>query len=359
MNRITIDHPDSRSRVIAQIEHRETQPLPYVLTFERGYDIEEQLDAYYGTDHWRMSLDNAIQRFRFISDQIWTFDTQVGEYWTDLFGTTWRMRPRPRQVVNPALKEPSLNNYRFPTIDDCLVPGWETIACQEISTNQEKFIAADAGFGLFSRTWFLRGAENALTDIVLQRSYYEEIVERLAHLLMEIVDCLVQLPVDGIMFADDWGYQDGVLIGAQRWREIFKPRYARIFERVHAAGKYVLHHSCGSIAEILPDAIEIGLDVYESVQPEAKDNRPYELKRKFGDDITFWGGLGSQSTIPFGRPDEIKNEVKRLCTEMGRGGGYILAPAKPIQPETPVNNIVAVLKAFLEQTGVTLAVRTR
>ena len=142
------------------------------------------------------------------------------------------------------------------------------------------------------------------------------------------------------------------MIGAERWRKIFKPRLARLYARTHEAGKYVLTHCCGSIVEILPDVIEIGLDVYESVQPEAKDNSPYELKRRYGDKLTFWGGLGSQSTIPFGRPDEIRAEVARLCREMGRGGGYILSPAKALQPETPTENAAAVVEAFLQQAGV-------
>jgi uroporphyrinogen decarboxylase len=114
----------------------------------------------------------------------------------------------------------------------------------------------------------------------------------------------------------------------------------------------VLTHCCGSIEAILPDAIEIGLDVYQSVQPEARDTNPYELKRKYGEWITFWGGLGSQSTIPFGTPDEIRAEVAKLCREMGRGGGYILGPAKGLQPGTPTLNAAAVVEAFLQQAGV-------
>ncbi len=101
------------------------------------------------------------------------------------------------------------------------------------------------------------------------------------------------------------------------------------------------------------DIIEIGLDVLESVQPEAVGMNPYGLKCRYGNRITFWGGLGSQSTIPFGAPDEIRAEVAKLCREMGRGGGYILSPAKPLQPETPTENAAAVVEAFLEQAGVT------
>ena len=199
----------------------------------------------------------------------------------------------------------------------------------------------------------LGGFVNALLDIVAHPDFYEELIERLTDHQMEIVERLLTLPVDGILFADDWSYMQGVLVGAERWRRIFKPRLARLYRRVHEAGKFMLAHCCGSIEEILPDLIEIGLDVYQSVQPEARNNSPYELKRKYGDRITFWGGLGSQSTIPFGTPDDIRAEVARLCREMGRGGGYVLCPAKPLQPETPTENAAAVVEAFLQQAGVT------
>ena len=99
----------------------------------------------------------------------------------------------------------------------------------------------------------------------------------------------------------------------------------------------------------MPDVIEIGLDVLESVQPEAAGMNPYELKKKWGDKIAFWGGLGSQSTIPFGTPAEIRLEVQHLRREMGKGGGYILAPAKALQPETPTENAAAVVDAFTSE----------
>jgi uroporphyrinogen decarboxylase len=140
-----------------------------------------------------------------------------------------------------------------------------------------------------------------------------------------------------------------VIIGPDRWRKLFKPRYARIYDAVHTAGKRVIAHCCGSIVDILPDAIEIGLDVLESCQPEARGMNPYELKKRFGKDLTFWGCLGSQSTMPFGTPDEIRAEVRRLCREMGRGGGFILSPAKWLQPETPVENAAAAVESFVNQ----------
>jgi len=91
--------------------------------------------------------------------------------------------------------------------------------------------------------------------------------------------------------------------------------------------------------------------VLESVQPEAAGMNPYELKRLWGDRLALWGGLGSQSMIPHGTPEQIRDEVRRLRTEMAAGGGYILAPAKPLQPETPTENAVALVEAFAEEAS--------
>lgn len=204
------------------------------------------------------------------------------------------------------------------------------------------------GWGLFERSWNLRGFENILMDAITAPDFFEEALDKLMNLYLDFVEYTADLPVDAILFGDDWGDQRGIIIGPKRWRQFLKPRWAKIYAAVHRHGKIVMHHSCGSVADIMPDIIEIGMDVLESVQPEAAGMNPYELKRKWGDKISFWGALGSQSVLPFGTPAEIKAEVTRLKTEMGRNGGYILAPAKPLQPETPTANAVAVLEAFTE-----------
>jgi uroporphyrinogen decarboxylase len=136
------------------------------------------------------------------------------------------------------------------------------------------------------------------------------------------------------------------MAGPDRWREMFKPRYKKIYDLAHIKGKRTISHCCGSVVDIMPDIIEIGLDVLESVQPEARGMNPYELKAAYGDKIAFWGCLGSQSTIPFGTPAEIKSEVNKLKQQMGAGGGFILAPAKELQPGTPIENAAAVVDAF-------------
>ncbi|MDK1031866.1 MAG: uroporphyrinogen decarboxylase family protein, partial [Planctomycetia bacterium] len=221
--------------------------------------------------------------------------------------------------------------------------------CEE--NKGRRFLAASFGWGLFESAWGARGFENVLMDMVAEPDFFEELLDRITAQLLAYVDftCRSLPDIDAIMFGDDWGDQRGIIMGPERWRKLFKPRCAMIYEAARARGKIVMTHCCGSVVDILPDLIEIGLDVLESCQPEARGMNPYELKKKFGDDIAFWGCLGSQSTIPFGTPEEIRSEVKRLCREMGKGGGYILAPAKSLQPGTPTENAVAVIEAFTNQ----------
>jgi uroporphyrinogen decarboxylase len=339
-----------KERVTAQIQHRQTDHIPYTFQGFEG-DVAERLDGYYGSPDWRDLVDDAIRKLPAPSTGLGV-DVESGPYFTDLYGTTWRVDLRPHQLVEPPLKEPSLDGYTFPSVDDCFDPDWEERALQFIEEHPHHFVVFSFGFGLFERSWTLRGFENALVDVAAHPGFYDELIQRIADHQMAMVERALKLPLDGIMFSDDWGYQQGVLIGAKRWRKILKPRLAQLYARVRESGRYVLTHCCGSIVEILPDLIEIGLDVYESVQPEARGTNPYELKRRFGKELTFWGGLGSQSIIPFGTPDEIRAEVYRLCREVGRGGGFIISPAKSLQPETPTENAAAVVESFLRQSGV-------
>jgi uroporphyrinogen decarboxylase len=342
-----------KESVIAQIQHHETDPIPYTLSWEEE-SVAERLDQHYGNRVWRSLLQDAICGVDLPRPGLGLLagTGEAGETVRDLFGSTWRVDMRPAHLVEAPLKEPALSGYRFPEIEACFDPGWEQKARSQIAAWPDRFTTASFGFGLFERTWTLRGFENVMMDVAAEPAFYASLLDAITEHQSALLERILPLPLDGFMFSDDWGYQEGVLIGADRWRKLLKPRLARLYAQVHAAGKYVITHCCGSIAEILPDLIEIGLDVYESVQPEAKNNRPDELKRRYGDHLTFWGGLGSQSTIPFGTPDEIRGEVGRLCRVMGRGGGFILCPAKALQPETPTENAAAVVESFLLQAGV-------
>lgn len=333
-----------RDIVLETIHHQQPPTVPYTLGFEGN--VDKQIDAYYGGTEWRERLAKYIVSVSAVNTDI-RVPIGVG-YERDGYGGIWRVDRAEWHLEKPPLEKPSFDGYEFPSKEMFFRPDWKSQAWDICAKNSASFIIGNLGWGLFERSWNLRGFENLLMDVVQAPDFVEEAMDKLMNLYLAFVEYTADLPIDGILFGDDWGHQQGIIIGPKRWRKFLKPRWAKIYEAVHARGKIVLHHSCGSVADIMPDIIEIGMDVLESVQPEAAGMNPYELKKKWGDKITFWGCLGSQSTIPFGTPKEIHSEVRRLRAEMGHNGGYILAPAKPLQPGTPTENAVAVLEAFME-----------
>jgi len=333
-----------RDIILESLHHRQPPVVPYTLSFEG--DVAERLDAHYDSLIWRERVIPFMEHVRAVDTD---YKEQIdAARFRDAYGGIWRHDRRPWHLEQPPLAAPSFDGYTFPAAETFFRPAWLETGQYRSAVFRHRFILAHLGWGLFERSWDLRGFENLLTDVVAAPDFFAEALDRLTALYLQFVEYTAALNADAILFGDDWGDQRGVIIGPKRWRKFLKPRWAEIYAAVHRHGMLVMHHSCGSVAEIMPDIIEIGMDVLESVQPEAAGMNPYELKRKWGDKISFWGGLGSQSTIPFGTPAAIKAEVRRLKAEMGAGGGYILAPAKALQPETPTENAVAVVEAFME-----------
>ncbi|HEX2948191.1 MAG TPA: uroporphyrinogen decarboxylase family protein [Armatimonadota bacterium] len=331
-----------RDAMFSILHHETVRPVPYQLLMED--DVAHRLDAHYGDATWRQRLIPYIVGVGAVDTDL---KTPIDEtHVQDAYGGIWRVDRRPWHLEHTPLSEASWGDYVFPTAEKFFRPDWKQHAYTTIAETPDSFHIGNLGWGLFERSWNLRGFENALMDIIAEPDFFEEMLDKLTELYLQFVAYTIDLPIDGILFGDDWGDQRGVIIGAERWRKFLKPRWARIYEAVHAQGKFVMSHSCGSVAEIIPDLIEIGLDVLESVQPEAAGMNPYGLKQQWGDKITFWGSLGSQSIIPFGSPQQLTQEIYHLADEMGCGGGYILSPAKPLQPETPTENAVAIFEAF-------------
>jgi uroporphyrinogen decarboxylase len=343
----------ARERVEAQILHRETDFVPFAkLAFEG--DVAGRLDAFFGGAAWRGVVDR-LNHIRDVTDDVplrtWR-DPQTGQdgLRADLFGSRWRTDARPWHLEQPALREPDLSGYRFPRADEFFPPDWDALALQAVARHGDHYLVAGAGAGFFENAWVVRGFAESLEDAAAEPSLYERLLDGLAELEAGILRRLLRLPVQGILFADDWADQRGILLGRPRWRRLVLPRQAALYEMVRKAGKRVLSHCCGNVREIVPDLVDAGLDVLQSIQPEAME--PYALKAEFGRSLCLWGGLGTQRLVPFGSPGAIRAEVRRLCTVMGRGGGYILGTAKALPPETPTENAAAVVEAFSAEAGV-------
>ena len=331
-----------REIVLTQVHHRETAQIPYTLAFEE--DVGARLDEHFGGDAWRERLIRYVAQCGSVAKP--AREELDATHYGDAFGTTWRTDELPPVVVEPGLKGPCFEGYAFPSLGTFLDQAAKADAKRNVAESPDSFTIVSPGLCLW-QIWYVRGFEATLMDCVVEEDFYAELLERMTGLCLALVAECADIPADAIMMGDDWGDQRGVLIGPERWRRFYKPRYARIFEAIHDQGKLAIMHCCGSVADIMGDIVETGLDVLESVQPEAAGMNPYVLKRQWGDKLTFSGGLGSQQTIPFATPGEIRGEIRRLRSEMGKGGGYILAPAKPLRPETPTENAVAIVEEFL------------
>ena len=153
--------------------------------------------------------------------------------------------------------------------------------------------------------------------------------------------------IDGFHFGDDWGQQSGLIMGPELLRKFIKPRMARMYEKVKAKGKFVSQHSCGDIHEIFPDLIEIGLDVYQTFQPEIYDIK--RIKEEYGQHLCFWGGISTQRLLPYATPEEVRKTVSETLKILGKNGGYIAGPTHSISGDVPVENVLTLIDILQNQ----------
>lgn len=267
--------------------------------------------------------------------------SEYGPTTADEFGVVWANSPIDRGApVGPCLPQPTLSGYRFP---DPLSP--------HRFTGLERWSAAQAGHfrvvwigDLWERATFMRGMEALLLDVALRPAFVEELLERLtAHVLQTLGAVLERCPCEAVALSDDYGTQRGMLLSPAAWRRLVKPRLEGIYARAHAAGRAVLHHTCGDVEPIVGDLIDLGLDILHPVQPEAMDLA--HLKRQYGAHLTLCGGVPTQSLLVHGTPAQVAAEVHRLQRTLGSGGGYILEPGITLQADVPAANLVALIEA--------------
>ncbi len=201
---------------------------------------------------------------------------------------------------------------------------------------------------IFELSWYLVGLEKFLLDMALGNPYVFELLDRVMDFSLKQATRLIDLGVDIILFGDDMGDQNGMMISPAMWRRVFKPRMLHVFQTVKKLNPeiQIAYHSCGSILPIIPDLIEIGLDILNPLQPLAKGMDAQFLKTTYGKQLSFYGGIDIQNLLPKGTPQEVRQVVKEKTSILGKGGGYIAAPAHNLQPDTPLENIFAMYEAI-------------
>ncbi len=200
---------------------------------------------------------------------------------------------------------------------------------------------------IFETAWALRGLTQMLMDLAIKPDLANRILDIPYHYHLTAAKRLVELGVDMVWTGDDVGSQHRMLISPEMWRQYFKPRMANFIAELKGINPEVkvAYHSDGNIIPIIPDLIDIGLDVLNPIQPGSMD--PAELKEAFGDRLCFWGSIDVQSTLPFGSSEDVKNEVLQRLETLGKGGGLVLSPTHHVQLDTPLENFWAMINTIV------------
>jgi uroporphyrinogen decarboxylase len=200
---------------------------------------------------------------------------------------------------------------------------------------------------IFETAWALRGLEQMLLDMATDPDLANQIFEIPFQYHLTSAKKLVELGVDMVWTGDDMGAQHQMMISPRMWRTFFKPRMATFISELKTINPNVkvAYHTDGNVEPIIPELIEIGLDVLNPVQPASMD--PAEIKQRYGKRLSFWGTIDEQWTLPFGSPQDVANEVRQRLETVGYDGGLILAPTHHVQLDTPLENFWAMVNTIV------------
>jgi len=270
-------------------------------------------------------------------------------YITNEFGMTMRQGPIYMEVVKypmPNVKTAKeVEDFQFP---DPLAEGRYDDAEKYIKMyKDEYFIVGDMELTMYDMMQQLVGTEKLLMDMALEADYLEALMDKTKDFAFAVGKKLISMGVDGIWCGDDFGAQNGMLISPKMWRKYFKGRYRQVYSELKALNPniIVMQHCDGAVAPILDDWIEVGLEVFNPVQPNVPGHDPQDLKSKFGDKLSFWGAIDQQKLLPNGTKEEIEADVAEKIHILGKGGGYMCSPAHIIQSDTSMENVETFISA--------------
>ncbi len=307
-----------RELVKAAIAHQTTPRVPYCIGFTP--DGEKELQKAIGPRSVAEFVDNDVVG---VSPPWWN--------WSRL-GPEWRQPDSPAttaRVAGAGSYEDFFNSLKL------------------LRDNSDKYILVIIYGSHFEKAYFSRGIENFLADLAGDPPFARKLLNRIIEKNLVMLENFLAAPeIDGVLLGSDWGTQLDLIMAPDTWENLIRPGEQREYDLVHAYGKDVWVHSCGNVRKIIPSLIEMGLDVLNPVQPEAMDLAA--LKADYGERLAFWGGITTQRELPFGTPEDVKRETRRVRDLMARGGGYILAPSQEIQGDVPAANILALIEAAKE-----------
>ncbi len=221
----------------------------------------------------------------------------------------------------------------------------EEVLLSEIKRSDAFFLNASCQNSIFMVSTYLRGTDKMFMDLALNQRYSEMLIEKIGQFMVEFHKKNMESigeKIDLYGMWDDFADQDGLMISPDMWRKYYKPWDKLLIEEAKKYGLLVCFHVCGNCSDIIPDLIDMGVDMLDPVQVSAKNMDLVHLKRQFGKDICFHGGLDAQKFLLHSSPAQIKEEIKRIDDLFGQSGGLILGPSHYLTPDIPLENILAI-----------------
>ncbi|BBO73249.1 uroporphyrinogen decarboxylase [Desulfosarcina widdelii] len=221
---------------------------------------------------------------------------------------------------------------------------------RELYDNTSYAIFGDTpGNNLFEMAWAVRGMEQFLKDMIINKDFVHALMRKITDIQKKRAERYLSLVGDYIEIfrtSDDLGTQHSLMMSPEMYREMIKPYHKEYFDLIKQyTDAKIFYHSCGAVFPMIEDIIEVGVDILNPVQVSCKNMDTRNLKEKFGDRLSFCGGIDTQSILPTGTPDDVANEVKRRIKDLAPGGGYLLNAVHTIQADVPPENIVRLYEA--------------
>jgi uroporphyrinogen decarboxylase len=275
----------------------------------------------------------------------------AGGIWQNFWGERFVQQSTPwgpmRHDVKGSLADArsfsELEAFTWPT-PDCIDRSGLRQQCLELESHALVYGFAD----VWQRAALVRGWEDFFVDLVERPSWVHYLCRKFTDFYLEDYTRAAEITrgrIDLYLLISDLGSQRGPLISKSMFREFAAPYLKEMIDRIHQLGAKVLFHSCGLIRPLIPELIELGVDVLDPIQPIGPTMQPEALKQAFGDRLCFHGGIDMQNLLPHEGPGRVQTEVRHYCEVLGAGGGYILAPAHLFQPDVPPENILAVYQS--------------
>ena len=336
----------SKEKVYNALNFKEESFIPKFIWYsnktkeflEKKFNLHgPELEIYMGNDilqTW-LSINGEMER-----------DVKDNTEFIDEWGITWKRSGNYNMVIKHPLKNATLKNIEEYNLPNPLNPKrYEYFNFLINKYGQKYFIGADISGTIFEPSYHLMNME----DLLISMAYKDEKVDLLFDKVAEFSTAVgieaIKKGADWIWLGDDLGSQSGMIMSPDTWRHYLKPRMAKIIKtlRTQKSDIIIAYHSCGSMSDVIPDLIEIGINVLNPIQPLATNMDIYKIKNEYGSKITLMGNIDTQDFMKNATPIEIRLQTKKLITNLKKGGGYIFAASHTIQPDIPIENILAMV----------------